>query len=297
MSNQEVAQQNAQAPSIAREFAANEQKLKSMLPAGMDVKKFMRTAVNGIEMHEQRDKLLKANRKTLFHACQKAAQDGLLLDGKEATLVVFGQDATYMPMTQGLVKLARKSGEISTIDGYVVYENDSFQYRPGMDPQPYFEPDWKAAPSKRGKPCLAYAVIGLKSGENIVRIMHHERIMQIANIGKNASQYDPNKGKHWQEWWIKTVLKLALKYAPKSTELEQALDNDNENFDLDDVPTQAPRQNADSINEDLGNKEEPGEAPAPEQEGEQQGEAAADQQQGETIDQEAGEQPADGDPI
>lgn len=239
---------------FSKQLAGKKTQLQSLLPEGLTAERFMRTAVNGIQMHKDSEKLLKANRQTLFSACQKAAQDGLLLDSKEATLVVFGNEAVYMPMTQGLVKLARNSGEISTIDAFVVYEKDEFTYRPGIDTQPIYNPDWKIPPSQKGAPMLAYAVVGLKNGEKIVRIMHEERIMQIAAGGKNSAQYKPSSGKHFEEWWKKTVIKAALKYAPKSTHLESALDHDNEgyDFDPDNIPDAPARQSVDDINADLG---------------------------------------------
>lgn len=59
--------------------------------------------------------LLSADRQTLFQACMKCAQDGLLPDGREAALVIFRTkkkidnrdvwvDAVqYMPMVAGVI--------------------------------------------------------------------------------------------------------------------------------------------------------------------------------------------------
>ena len=245
---------------FSQELGRQRKQLESLLPASIKPEYFMRTVVNGIQMHRDKIKLLNANRESLFQACQKAAQDGLMLDGREATLVVFGSEATYMPMTQGIVKLARNSGEIGKIEAYVVYEQDGFKYRPGTDDLPMFEPDWKTAPSKKGVPYMAYAVIQLKSGDPIIRIMHVERIMQIAKGTKNANQYDPKKGNHFEEWWKKTVIKAALKYAPRSSELDKAINHDNENYDFAavDEPAEPEKkvqgqkmQSVDDINSDL----------------------------------------------
>lgn len=230
---------------FTQDLAKHEKQFKSMLPAGLDPKRFMRTAVNGIKNHKQKDQLLKCNRDSLFVSCQKAASDGLMLDGREATLICFGQEATYIPMVQGLIKLARQSGDVGKITAYVVYENDEFQFRQGVDNIPSFDPDWKIAPSKRGEPCLAVAVINLKSDEPIVSILHRERIMKIA--GKNnLKQYDPNQGPHFEEWWKKTVIRNALKYAPKSDALEQALEAES---DLYDGPTEPERQQTQQFND------------------------------------------------
>ena len=206
-----------------------ETNFKQSLPAGLSAERFIRTATNAIQMHPQKDKLLNANRQSLYNSCQKAAIDGLMLDGREAALVVFGTDATYMPMTQGLVKLARNSGEIANIVAEVVYSNDKFTYRIGLDEMPLHEPDWFG---DRGEPIGVWAMVKLKNGEIISRLLPKEKIMKIAGKSKNGYQYDPVKGPYFDEWWRKTAIKNVLKYAPKSTELEQAIARgDNEEFD------------------------------------------------------------------
>lgn len=191
------------------------------LPKGLSADRFIRTATNAIQMHPQRDKLLDANRQSLYNSCQKAAIDGLMLDGREAALVVFGADVTYMPMTQGLVKLARNSGEIETITSEVVYEGDQFTcFYDATGTTFKHEPNWVG---ERGKPIMVWAAVKLKSGEVIVRALSKEKVMKIAGKSKNTFQYDPDKGPFFDEWWRKTAIKNVLKYAPKSTELEKVI--------------------------------------------------------------------------
>jgi recombination protein RecT len=202
------------------------------LPKGLSPDKFIRTATNAIQMHPQRNALLAADRQSLYNACQKAAIDGLMLDGREAALVVFSGQATYMPMTQGLVKLARNSGEIANIIAEVVYEKDKFVYRIGTDAIPVHEPDWFA--DDRGQPVGAWALIKLTNGEFIHALLPKAKIMKIASKSKNGYQYEPSKGLYFDEWWKKTAIKNVLKYAPKSTELERAIEREEKaEFGLD----------------------------------------------------------------
>ena len=56
---------------LTKEMATQETALTSTLPPNMDAKRFMRTAINAISTHAQADKLMKADRKSLFSACQK----------------------------------------------------------------------------------------------------------------------------------------------------------------------------------------------------------------------------------
>jgi len=206
--------------------ATFKEKLAAALPPGLDVERFARTAVNAIQMHPQKERFNQCDHQTLFLAVQQAASDGVQIDGREATLTAFWNkdknvyDITYMPMVQGLVKVARNSGEIASVEPHIVYSNDPFTFRPGKDSEPIFEPDWKTPPSERGEPILAYCVIRLKD-ETIIspEPLHRERILQIASKGNNFKQYDPDKGPHFAEWWKKTAVKNALKYAPRSAQL------------------------------------------------------------------------------
>ncbi len=215
---------------------------KQSLPAGLSVDRFIKTATNAIQMHPQKDRLLNANRQSLYNSCQKAAIDGLMLDGREAALIVFGQDATYMPMTQGLIKMARNSGEIKSIVAEVVYSKDKFVYRIGLDEMPLHEPDWFG---DRGEPVGVWAMVKLTNGEIISRLLSKEKVMKIAGKSKNAGQYNPQSGAYFDEWWRKTAIKNVLKYAPKSTELESAMNRGEvEEFETDEEPIkkEAPKK-------------------------------------------------------
>lgn len=224
---------------------AMEPQFAAALPKGVSVERFTRTALQGIQTHQQKDKLLTADRQSLYNACSKAASDGLQLDGREAALVVFADAVTYMPMTQGLVKLARNSGEIKNIMAEVVYSKDKFSFDPGTDDKPRFSPDWFS--EDRGEPLGAYALITLDNGEFIHAILSKTKIMKIASKSKNQYQYDPQKGLYFDEWWKKTAIKNVLKYAPKSTELESALSHDEEEFidnesgNIVSMPASAPK--------------------------------------------------------
>jgi len=234
-----MSQQVSVIKEICQTIDKMDSQLKQALPPNMDVSRFISTTKNGIQTHPQADKLAQADRRTLFASCVKAASDGLVLDGREAALVVFANNVTYMPMTQGLVKLARNSGEIANITAEVIYKNDKFTYRLGMDEVPLHEPDWFG---DRGEPVGVWGLVKLKSGENIVRILPKDKVMKIAGKTKNASQYDPKSGLYFDEFWRKTAIKNVLKYAPKSTYLESAMNHDNEaqGFDFSDKEASTP---------------------------------------------------------
>lgn len=214
---------------------------ESLQGTGIAVGRFVATAKMAVQTHADKSRLEAADRGSLFLAIKKAAGDGLMPDNREAALVIYGNQVQYQPMVQGLVKLARNSGEIESINSEVVYENDEFELYHDFDGVQFKHlPNWK---EDRGQPILVWAAVKLKSGERIARAYPKSRIMQIATRSKMGSNYDPLKGKDWEEFWRKAAIRNILKYAPKSTALEKALDTDSKEFDYSDevVEHDAPK--------------------------------------------------------
>lgn len=199
---------------------------------GISVNRFLATAKTAIQTHPQKDKLEQADRNSLYLAIKKSASDGLMPDGREAALVVYGNTAQYQPMVQGLVKLARNSGEIESINSEVVFENDEFELYYDFDGTKFkHSPNWK---EDRGQPVLVWASVKLKSGEVIARAYPKDRIMQIASRSKMSKNYQPNQGLDWEEFWRKAAIRNILKYAPKTTAIEKALEANDGEFSFDD---------------------------------------------------------------
>lgn len=206
---------------------------ESLKGTGVNVGRFLATAKTAIQTHADKDRLASADRQSLYLAIKKAAGDGLMPDNREAALVVYGNQVQYQPMVQGLVKLARQSGEIEAIGAYVVYSEDEFIYRVGIDSLPQHqaggEQGWFSA--TRGEPVGVWAYVKLKSGDYLEPVMlTKERIDRIAKRSKMAKNYDPKQGLDWEEFWKKAAIRNILKYAPKSTQLDRAMEKMEDEF-------------------------------------------------------------------
>src|SRR3546814_6152413 len=90
----------------------------------------------------------------------KAAQDGLLPDGREGAIVPFKGKASWMPMVAGIMKKVRNSGEIADWNAHAVYENDEFDYLLGDDQRIYHKPTM----GDPGQVVGAYSIVKLKDG-------------------------------------------------------------------------------------------------------------------------------------
>lgn len=227
---------------------------ESLQGTGISINRYLATAKTAIQTHPQKDKLEQADRQSLYLAIKRSAGDGLMPDGREAALVVYNnkkRDASgketwvsevqYQPMVQGLVKLARNSGEIESINSEVVYENDEFELYYDFDGTKFkHAPNWQG---DRGLPVLVWAAIRLKSGEIIARAYPKDRIMQISSRSKMAVNYDPQKGKDWEEFWRKAAIRNILKYAPRTTAIDKALEENDKEFTFDDdSPAETPKK-------------------------------------------------------
>lgn len=167
-------------------------------------------------------------------------------DGREAALVVYNvnvgtrekpewqKQVHYQPMVQGIVKLMRNSGEIADVDAFIVCKNDQFSFRAGIDKMPTHDADWFG---DRGEPIGVWAFVKLKSEEVKVTMLTRDRVMRVATRSRVAKNYDPKQGADWEEWWKKAAIRNVSKYAPKTSQLEQALKQDDNEFDFaeDDV--------------------------------------------------------------
>lgn len=213
------------------ELANYEPQFAAVLPDHIPVERFRRVIITAVN---QTPDLIKADRRSLFTACVRAAQDGLYPDGREAALVMFGTAATYMPMIHGIRKRMRNSGEVDDAQAHVVCENDAFDYELGDTPFIKHKP----ALGERGKPIAAYAIIKLKNGEIIREVMSVPEIEKVRAVSR-AKSNGP-----WVAWWSemarKTVLRRASKAAPASAEIDTLMRRDDELLGTDDPRVSLP---------------------------------------------------------
>lgn len=194
------------------------------LPAHIPVERFKRVVMTAIQSNTS---LLGCDRRSMFSAAVKAAQDGLLPDGREGALVPFKGQVQWMPMIAGIRKKVRNSGEIATWDVQAVYENDEFEFELGDDPFIKHKPCLK----DRGELVAVYSVATLKSGEKTRDVMGVDDIESIRSLSrsKNGPWSNP---KFYAEMAKKTVARRHSKVLPMSTDLDDLIRRDDALYDL-----------------------------------------------------------------
>lgn len=217
---------------IRQNLTAMAPEFKAALPDHIDVDKFTRVAMTAIQTNPQ---LQNADRRSLFGACVRLAQDGLLPDGREAALVMFKDKAQAMPMIAGILKKVRQSGEVSKINAFVVHENDHFKVSYGFDEDVEHIPPGLDKP--RGKAIGAYATAVLKDGSRLLEVMSLEEIEAVRKVSRAA-----NNGP-WVQWWgemaRKTVMRRLSKRLPMSTDVEELIRRDDALVAPEDAPAPA----------------------------------------------------------
>jgi recombination protein RecT len=196
----------------------------SVLPKHIPVERFGRTVLTAVQTNPD---LLNVERRSLWNACMKAAQDGLLPDGRLGALVVYkdkrrGPIATWLPMIAGIRQKVRNSGEIATWEVHTVHERDLFDYELGDEPRIVHRP----VRGNRGPIIAAYSVCVLKSGERSREVMWVDEINEIRQRSR-AGDSGPWVS-DFGEMCKKTVAKRHAKVLPMSTDLDDLLRRDDE---------------------------------------------------------------------
>ena len=193
----------------------------------MDDKSLRRFTAVTIRAVQENPDLLKANRGSLFLACQRAAQDKLMPDGREGALVMYGQNVQWQPMIQGIRKRLADAG--FDLIARVVHENDEWDYAEGDEPFIHHKP---VAFGDRGKIVGAYAIATEKATGDKYRA-----VMPIAELEKVRQSSRGKNSPAWMQWteemYKKTVAKRLRKELPiQDDSLLDLIDRDNEQFDL-----------------------------------------------------------------
>lgn len=124
---------------------------------------------------------------------------------------------------KGMIDLAYRNGQMQTIQAQAVYENDEFFYEYGLEPKLVHRPAF----SERGELIYFYGIFRTVNGGYGMAVMSKTDMDIYAKTYSKAfdSSYSPWQS-NYEEMAKKTVIKMALKYAPIKTDFQRALSAD-----------------------------------------------------------------------
>lgn len=209
-------------------------KIKAALPRHMTPERLARIVTTEIR---KTPKLAECTPVSFFGAVIQCAQLGLEPGNALGHAYILPYDKRVMEGNQwktayteaqliigyrGMIDLARRSGQIISIDARAVYEGDKFDCRLGLDPHIEHEPDWNNA--NRADPAklqFVYAVAKLKDGGIQFDVMSRAEIDAIRARSK-ASGNGPWKT-DYSAMALKTVVRRLFKFLPVSIEIQMAV--------------------------------------------------------------------------
>lgn len=227
----------SKALTIGQELGARRDQFAAALPAHIPAERFSRVVLTAIQNNPD---LMRADRPSLWNACMRAAQDGLLPDQRDGALVIYStkvgtewiKKVQWMPMVAGIRKKVRNSGEIATWDVDIVHEKDEFEYELGDDPFIKHRPYWKGDP---GPMIAVYSVAVLKTGEKSREVMSKAEVDRVRDtFAKKDSkgEFSAAWRNSYEEMAKKTIARRHAKMLPMSTDLDDLVRRDDELYDL-----------------------------------------------------------------
>ena len=212
--------------SVVEKLQSNEVKaaLMQVLPKAMNADRFLSMAVAAAKVQAVSKYI--TDKMSIVLAVYNAAKMGLDLNEQlgHAYLVPFKGKVVLIPGYKGLVELVRRSGQISDIKAFIVYEKEvelnQFEYWADENGQhfkyaPYFG-------SAKGKPVCGVSVAWFKDStvKPSVEVMGYDEIMKIKDAALARTPSSPWGNKMYEaEMSKKTVIRRHCKMLPISADI------------------------------------------------------------------------------
>ena len=214
---------------------AGAKQFATALPKHINSERFVRIAITTIR---QNPKLAKCNQESLLGALMVSAQLGLEpgtlgqcylipFENKKAGTV----ECQFQIGYKGLIELLRRSGQLSDIYSYTVYENDDFNIEYGLSRTLTHKPNF----DERGEIKGFYAVAILKDGAKAFEYMTKDEVVKHEEKYRKGSYKNDVWNKNFEEMSQKTVVKKLLKWLPISVEFLENIEKDDKSFKVADT--------------------------------------------------------------
>lgn len=206
--------------SIQDMLERNKTQIAMALPKHMAPDRMIRVVVTSLRRVPA---LMKCEVPSLISCIFQAAQLGLEVDNGlgHAYLIPYGAECTLIIGFKGMIDLARRSGQVSTIKATAVHKGDYFEYEEGLDPKLVHRPK---PDNHKSEITHVYAVCKLRDGSSQFEVMTFAQVKEIQ--AKSRSGKSGPWVQHFEEMAKKTVIRRLFKMMPVSVEIQRAVSID-----------------------------------------------------------------------
>lgn len=195
----------------------------------------LKFATAAVEYIRKTPKLMETDPVSLMAAFVQSAFFRFMPSGisGEAYIIPYGKEARFQIGYKGWVTLYYRTGKVSLITANIVYENDEFDFREGLNADLIHKPVFG---KPKGKPIGVYTIFIMTDGVKSFKVLDRESVMAIKELSKaKDSKESPwNSDKDPELWmWKKTCVIQHGKLMPTTEEIQQALEKDFEGEGLD----------------------------------------------------------------
>lgn len=196
------------------------------LPSNVSTDAFKNAAIVAVQDNPS---ILQCSDESLFKSIRRLAAAGLVPDGREAALVPFKGKCTAIPMVFGLIKMARRSGDVRDIRAHTIHEHDEFEYIVGDEERLTHKP---VLFGDKGEPLAYYAIAILKDGTKVRTFMDRDEVDKIRRGAASQGGSANPKGiwqDHYEQMAHKTVIRRLVKRLDLSAEDMRHITMDDDN--------------------------------------------------------------------
>lgn len=195
------------------------EKKELALPSNVKPEAFRNAAIVAVQDNPE---ILRCDTASVMKSIRTIAAAGLVPDGREAAIVPFKGTAQAMPMVFGLIKMARRSGDVRDIRAHIVYQKELddglFSYVVGDEERLEHKP---ILFGEKGPAVAAYAIARLKDGTIVREFMDSTQIEKVRKSSPQQRKHNEPSG-IWLQWtdemWKKTVIRRLCKRLDLSSE-------------------------------------------------------------------------------
>lgn len=205
-------------PTVSQLLEQLKPQIARALPKTVTPDRFARIVMTTLRTSPQ---LMQCDPQSLMAAVMLSAQLGLEPGPLgHAYFVPYKREVTFIVGYKGIIDLARRSGEITSIEAREVCDGDFFEFEYGLEPKLRHKP----ADGDRGRPTHYYGVAHFKDGG------YYFDVLPISEIEKRRERSAAKKSGPWVTDYTamarKTVIRHMAPYLPLSAEAARAVEAD-----------------------------------------------------------------------